>query len=126
MKEEAWTSLSFEQQKKLISMLPNAPVIEIDEDKESLLNILKAVLQTSAAMKADVRLFQDDLRAGRLEPEWQLMARRAMRRRANGDFDEFEQKRRAEIWGITKEEIEIDGQLSEQDGIKGKKESEKG
>ena len=126
MKEEAWTFLSLVQQKKLISMLPNAPSIETDEGKQSLPNIPKAVLQTSAAMKADIRLFQEDLRAGRLEPEWQLMARRAMRRRANGDFDEFEKKWRAEIWGIAKEEIEVDGQQSEQDGIKGKKESSKG
>src|SRR5215469_2449993 len=124
MKEEAWTSLSLEQQKKLISILPNAPAIETAEGKESLPNILKVVLQSSAAMKADVRLFQEDLRAGRLEPEWQLMARRAMRRRANGDFDEFEKKRRAEIWGIR--EIELDGQQSEQDRIKGKKESKMG
>ena len=124
MKEEAWTSLSLEQQKKLISILPNAPAIETAEGKESLPNILKVVLQSSAAMKADVRLFQEDLRAGRLEPEWQLMARRAMRRRANGDFDKFEKKRRAEIWGIR--EIELDGQQSEQDRIKGKKESKMG
>jgi hypothetical protein len=126
MKEEAWTSLSLEQQKKLISILPNGSAIETAEGKESLPNILKAVLQSSAAMKADVRLFQEDLRAGRLEPEWQLMARRAMSRRANGDFDEFEKKRRAEIWGIAKGDIELDGQQSEQDRIKGKKESKMG
>ena len=126
MKEEAWTFLSLEQQKKLISMLPNSPAMETDEGKQSRLNILKAVLQTSAAMKADIRLFQEDLRAGRLEPHWQLMARRAMKRRAKGDFDEFEKKRRAELWGIVKEDIELDGQPFEQDGIKGNKESKKG
>lgn len=124
MKEEAWTSLSLKQQKKLISMLPNAAAIEIGEDKESLPNILKAVLQSSAAMKADVRLFQEDLSAGRLEPEWQLMARRAMRRRACGDFDEFESKQRAEIWGVAKGEAELDGQRPE-DRIKREKRSKK-
>lgn len=126
MKEEAWTSLSLEQQKKLISMLPNPPSIEPDESKRSFPNVLKAVLQTSAAMKADIRLFQEDLRAGRLEPEWQLMARRAMRRRANGDFDEFERKRREEIWGIAEGEIELDCQQSKREMTKRKSEPENG
>jgi len=107
MKDEAWTVLSKEQQKQLISMLPSAPTVEPDPNGD-FPNLLRATLQKSAAMKADIRLFKEDLSAGRLEPEWQLMARRAIQRRANGDFDEYEKQKREEIWGERNDESEAD------------------
>lgn len=98
MKDEAWTSLQKDQQRTLIAMLPNAPVVEEDEDG-NLPNVVKARVERSDAFKADIRMFKEDLEAGRLEPEWQLMARRAVQRRANGDFDEYERQKRQETWG---------------------------
>jgi len=112
MKDEAWTTLSKDQQRQLISMLPNAPNVEPDPNDE-LPNLLQATLQKSAAMKADIRLFKEDLGAGRLEPEWQLMARRAIQRRANGDFDEYEKQKREEIWGEKQDESEADEHAGE-------------
>lgn len=108
MKDEAWTLLSKEQQKKLISLLPNELTVEEDKNCD-LPNVLRATLQSSLAMKADIRLFQEDLQAGRLEPEWQLMARTAMKRRADGDFDEFERQSREEIWGEQQDELKENG-----------------
>lgn len=122
-KDEAWTSLSTKQQKKLLAMLPNAPTVEEDENG-NLPNVLRTRLDSSAAMKADVRLFQEDLKTGKLEPEWQLMARRAMKRRANGDFDEFERQRREEIWSEKQDESEEndhDGKLNGKGKGKGSK-----
>jgi len=47
----------------------------------------------------DIRLFQNDLREGRLEPEWQEMAAQAMEDRANGNFDDWKEKNFEEFWG---------------------------
>lgn len=46
-----------------------------------------------------VREFQEDLGAGRYEPEWQAEAAQAMEERANGDFDKFKEDAFEEFWG---------------------------
>ena len=96
--EKAWTSLEREQQLKLISMLPNASLLGWS-DSEELPNVPKEFLKTNRSMQADVRLFQEDLRAGRHEPSWQRSAAEAMEMRASGDFDDWKERNREEFWG---------------------------
>ena len=46
-----------------------------------------------------VREFQEDLGAGRYEPEWLEQAAKAMEERARGDFDKFKDDEFEEFWG---------------------------
>ncbi|KAL9101912.1 MAG: hypothetical protein Q9163_002878 [Psora crenata] len=46
-----------------------------------------------------VREFQEDLGAGRYEPEWQEQAAQAMEERARGDFDKYKDDQFEEFWG---------------------------
>ena len=46
-----------------------------------------------------IREFQEDLAAGRLEPEWQAAAAEAMEERARGDFDAYKENQYEEFWG---------------------------
>jgi hypothetical protein len=47
-----------------------------------------------------VRQFQEDLRAGRLEPAWIEMAMNASARRRAGEFDGWKEREREVVWGI--------------------------
>ena len=44
-------------------------------------------------------MLQEDLAAGRLEPEWQRQAHEAMKERAEGKFDKFKEREFEEHWG---------------------------
>ena len=46
-----------------------------------------------------VREFQEDLGAGRYEPEWQAQAAQAMEERARGDFDKYKDDQFEQFWG---------------------------
>jgi hypothetical protein len=46
-----------------------------------------------------VRLWQDDLGAGRLDPEWLRQAAQAMEDRAAGKFDKFKEEEFEKFWG---------------------------
>ncbi|MCJ1465067.1 hypothetical protein MMC07_003683 [Pseudocyphellaria aurata] len=46
-----------------------------------------------------VRQWQDDLRAGRLDPEWQRQASAAVVERAAGHFDNYKEAEFEEFWG---------------------------
>ncbi|KAI9832538.1 MAG: hypothetical protein M1819_004328 [Sarea resinae] len=52
--------------------------------------------------KTAVRMYQEDLQQGRLDPEWQKQAAEAMEERANGDFDDFKAQEMEEFWGQRK------------------------
>ncbi|KAF2454387.1 Asx homology domain-containing protein [Lineolata rhizophorae] len=56
-------------------------------------------LVRSVAFQSDVRLFQEDLLNGRLDPAWQKQALAAMERRARGDFDEWKERETEVFWG---------------------------
>ena len=46
-----------------------------------------------------IRMYQQDLEAGRYDPEWLRQAAQAMDRRANGDFDAWKEQEYEEFWG---------------------------
>ena len=49
--------------------------------------------------KNAVRLYQQDLAAGRYDPDWLQQAAQAMEQRANGDFDKWKDQEFEEFWG---------------------------
>ncbi len=57
--------------------------------------------------RLDCRNLQEDLRAGRMDPEWQRQAAQAMEERAAGHFDDFKEKEFEEYWG-QKQKVEWD------------------
>jgi hypothetical protein len=67
----------------------------------SLPNIPLQRLQSSSAFQTDVRQFQEDLRAGKLEPAWIEMAMNASARRRAGEFDSWKEREREMVWGIS-------------------------
>ena len=46
-----------------------------------------------------IRMYQQDLEAGRYDPEWLRQAAQAMDRRAKGDFDAWKEQEYEEFWG---------------------------
>ena len=44
-------------------------------------------------------MYQQDLAAGRYDPEWLRQAAQAMEQRANGDFDKWKEQEFEEFWG---------------------------
>lgn len=59
----------------------------------------KEWLKYSPDWQQAVRLFQVDLKAGRMEPEWLAQAAQAMEERAEGKFDDWKEKNFEEYWG---------------------------
>jgi hypothetical protein len=110
----AWTLLTPQQQRTLAALLPPAPTASARAAESSLIasvappgaaaaalpNLALQRLRTSTAFQTDVRQFQEDLRAGKLDPSWIESASAASRRRAAGEFDEDKERMRAEVWGI--------------------------
>jgi hypothetical protein len=76
---------------------------------ESLPNIPLQRLQSSSAFQTDVRQFQEDLRAGKLEPAWIEMAMNASARRKAGEFDDWKEKERERVWGFGSGEVVNEG-----------------
>jgi Asx homology domain len=95
----AWNALSAPQQAELIALLP--PAVWSEEGEE---NALEARLARSSAFQTDVRVFQDDLREGKLEPAWLELAAHASARRASGEFDQWRAEDVREAWGVEEEE----------------------
>lgn len=75
---------------------PDIPDLPSDID---LPNFLRQSLKSNSSFQADVRLFQEDLAAGRYEPQWLSDAAAAMEKRGQGYFDDWKEKNREEFWG---------------------------
>jgi hypothetical protein len=126
----AWTTLHPSQQRSLLAHLPPAASaaqtqqeslqIEGTPDEEPLPNIPLQRLQSSSAFQTDVRQFQEDLRAGKLEPAWIEMAMNASARRRAGEFDDWKEKERERVWGFGAGEVtgEGDGDREEDAALK--------
>jgi len=71
---------------------------EFPDDME-IPNILRQTMKSNNSFQADVRFFQEDLAAGRYEPQWQKDAQEAMDKRAAGVFDSWKEQNREEFWG---------------------------
>ena len=96
--DRAWVTLSEDQQVNLISLLPNgSDLVQERENRES--NILKRSLTSNSAFQSDVRMFQEDLAEGRLQPAWLTKAKAAMERRSRGEFDSWKEEETERFWG---------------------------
>jgi len=62
-------------------------------------NVMRQVMQSNNSFQADIRLFQEDLAAGRYDPKWLEDAHEAMEKRAKGHFDDWKERNREEFWG---------------------------
>lgn len=112
--DKAWDLLSPEQQRELITYLPRAPsdaMRDIEEEMaasvladQPLPNIALQRLNTSMAFKSDIRQFQEDLDAGKLDISWVEQALMASERRKRGDFDDWKVKERENYWEMNHDE----------------------
>lgn len=99
--ERAWTLLDRSEQLELIAMLPTfirADLPEFPTDME-IPNILRQVMKSNTYFREDIRLLQEDLAAGRYDPQWQKEAQEATEKRAAGAFDSWKEQNREEFWG---------------------------
>ena len=97
----ACTSLSNEQQRILISMLPQDPT------NEAILERIKvgatedtrpqAFSMSNDCFRTDVAKFKQDLKSGHLAKTWQTAAEQAVDERAAGEYDEWKAEE-AELW----------------------------
>jgi Asx homology domain len=93
----AWTCLTAAQQSHLISLFPNAATLAGGQPVADIASLLN--LKSRDNFRADCQKWQEDLKAGRLDPDWLEDAQMASDRRANGDFDEFERQEQEKVWG---------------------------
>ena len=90
---EAWDILSAQEQEELRSLLPQwtpydaagRPTFEF--------------LRYDNHWRNGVRLFQEDIAAGRYEKEWIEAAEQAMKDRAEGKFDAWKEEQFEQFWG---------------------------
>lgn len=80
-------------------MLPGASIPSDLPEDVPLPNMLKEALRSNLSFQADVRLFQEDLAAGRYERKWLADAQSSIDKRAAGKFDSWKEKNREEFWG---------------------------
>ncbi|KAK8249328.1 Asx homology domain-containing protein [Phyllosticta capitalensis] len=115
----AWESLSKEQQIQLTQLLPNVPGLDLDPanvDSDCLYSIVHEFLNNSALL-SDIAMFGEDLREGRLDPDWQRDGQAAMEMRARGDFDDWKVQEMEAFWG-QKQKLQYDVLAGESSKIK--------
>ncbi|KAL8814524.1 MAG: hypothetical protein Q9223_006260 [Gallowayella weberi] len=88
-----WAQVSNEDKGFIRSLLP--PNVELDDNG----SIPDDFWKYNPEFRLDCRNLQEDLRAGRMDPEWQREAHQAMEERAAGDFDNFKEREFEEFWG---------------------------
>ncbi|KAI9822239.1 MAG: hypothetical protein M1832_003062 [Thelocarpon impressellum] len=89
--------LTKEQKERLALHLPEHLVHESPED--GFKSIPPDFLRYNNDWRHGVRLFQEDLAAGRYDPAWQEEAADAMENRAHGDYDDFKLGKFEAFWG---------------------------
>ncbi|KAL8635955.1 MAG: hypothetical protein Q9228_006599 [Teloschistes exilis] len=88
-----WTQVSEEDKEYIRNLLP--PNVELNDDGSIPLDFWKY----NPEFRLDCRNLQEDLRAGRMDPEWQRQAQQAMEERAEGQFDDFKEREFEAFWG---------------------------
>lgn len=106
----AWTSLTEAERVELGTFLPANYHSQIgspstngtneDVASSTLAIDVPGLILNSSKFKTDVRLFQDDLRDGKLEMEWIEGAMNSSARRAAGEFDAWIDEKIRTIWSI--------------------------
>lgn len=90
---ENWAQVSEEDKEYIRNLLP--PNVELNDDGSIPLDFWKY----NPEFRLDCRNLQEDLRAGRMDPEWQRQAQQAMEERAEGQFDNFKEREFEAFWG---------------------------
>ncbi|KAL9602871.1 MAG: hypothetical protein Q9219_001566 [cf. Caloplaca sp. 3 TL-2023] len=88
-----WAELPQAEKDYIYSLLP--PHVELNDDG----SVPTEFWKYNSEFRLDCRNLQEDLRAGRMDPEWQRQAAQAMEERAAGKFDDFKEKEYEEFWG---------------------------
>jgi hypothetical protein len=99
----AWTSLGDEQQKTLVSMLPQdatnqALLAKINAGETEGTRPLAFTLANDC-FRTDVAKFKDDLKNGHLAKTWQAAAEQSVIERAAGEYDEWKAQEAETWWG---------------------------
>lgn len=106
----AWTSLTADQQKELISMLPDSTtdkaLLEKIETGETEDTRPEAFTISNDCFRTDVAKFKEDLKNGHLAKTWQVAAHQAVAARAAGEYDEWKAQE-AELWWGQKADPEV-------------------
>lgn len=76
-----------------------SPKYTPDTIPDDLPNIPGQILAGSTAFRTDLRLYQEDLAEGRMDPAWRRRAEQASKERAEGKFDDWKEKERELWWG---------------------------
>lgn len=101
LEDLAWTSLSRDQQKSLLSMLPpslvNQEHLEKDMAVDEEFSRPQAFTLSNDCFRTDVAKFKEDLQNGHLAKTWQVAAEQAAVERAAGKYDEWKAEE-AELW----------------------------
>lgn len=82
---EAWTALTYAQQKELAAMLPDQPDVGGTGAHDSR-NVLVDALISNDALRTDVREWHESLQLGMEDPDWREEAAEAMEKRARGEL----------------------------------------
>ncbi|KAL9014064.1 MAG: hypothetical protein Q9173_001273 [Seirophora scorigena] len=91
--ESNWAQIPDSEKDFIRDLLPSH--LELNEDG----SIPSSFWKHSSEFRLDCRNLQEDLRSGRMDPEWQRQAAQAMEERAAGKFDDFKEKEFEEFWG---------------------------
>ncbi|KAL9630856.1 MAG: hypothetical protein Q9204_004507 [Flavoplaca sp. TL-2023a] len=88
-----WAQVSAEDKDFIRTLLP--PHVELTDDG----SVPSDFWNYNPEFRLDCRNLQEDLRTGRMDPEWQVQAHQAMEERATGAFDTFKEREFEEYWG---------------------------
>ncbi|KAL8951150.1 MAG: hypothetical protein Q9222_002857 [Ikaeria aurantiellina] len=88
-----WAEISSADQNFIRSLLP--PHVELNDDG----SIPTSFWKYNSEFRLNCRNLQEDLRSGRMDPEWQRQAHQAMKERAAGKFDAFKEREFEQYWG---------------------------
>ncbi|KAL8938615.1 MAG: hypothetical protein Q9211_003119 [Gyalolechia sp. 1 TL-2023] len=88
-----WAEVPDSDKDFIRSLLP--PHVELNDDG----SVPTAFWKYNPEFRLDCRNLQEDLRSGRMDPEWQRQAAQAMEERAAGEFDDFKEREFEEYWG---------------------------
>lgn len=95
----AWTELYPSQQERLLGLLGGHFKQRAIELGTARVDEVVTQIVNSEGFRADVRAFQEDLAAGRLEAKWQSKAAKAMEERASGMMDAWKSAEQEAFWG---------------------------
>ncbi|KAH8695104.1 Asx homology domain-containing protein [Talaromyces proteolyticus] len=100
---KAWECLDEEEKQHLISLLPAhihpSPDPDPDHGDAKIPPLPETFLRYDNNWRAALRNFQSDLETGRYKPEWQRLAKQAVKERAEGKFDNFKEQEFEQFWG---------------------------